>query len=433
MTVALLDINDSNLQLWHADRQLQSPGYALLEGKQYRFGNSARAAARLHPRQINTRFWWQLNTQALQPALGPARHTGDLVHAHLLDIHQQGGKPEEILLSVSSSLQRDQLALVLGIIQQCPFNAVGLVNRSVALASLYGGPGKLYHLEIQLHQAVISELAEGGGKVELQRSIPLPGCGLLQLQERLVEIIAAAFIRQTRFDPRRKAETEQLLYDALPGALRELQSASETNLEVNGYRARIVRSELEAAGKRLFNSAPEAMGVLTPGDRVIVDPLADLLPGLRNSIPQAEILATDALPKALNRHMDSLVQRNETLNFITALPSLTRESTAQRHSDREGDVPESRPTQEDPPAMATGEAPTHLLRGAIAQALEESGTELETGLELYCDHGHWLLRGDLVTQAQVNGNSYQPDAALKPGDTITSGADTTSVLIAVLP
>ena len=75
---------------------------------------------------------------------------------------------------------------------------MGLVNRSVALASAYPGPGKLYHLEIQLHQAVISELAESNGNVELRRVFPLPGCGLLQLQERLVEIIAAAFIKSLK-------------------------------------------------------------------------------------------------------------------------------------------------------------------------------------------------------------------------------------------
>ena len=38
MTVAILDINDSNLQLWQANTQVQSPGYALLEGGNYRFG-----------------------------------------------------------------------------------------------------------------------------------------------------------------------------------------------------------------------------------------------------------------------------------------------------------------------------------------------------------------------------------------------------------
>ena len=47
MRIALLDINDCGLQLWHGDTHLQSPGYALLDDQQYRFGAPARAAARL--------------------------------------------------------------------------------------------------------------------------------------------------------------------------------------------------------------------------------------------------------------------------------------------------------------------------------------------------------------------------------------------------
>src|SRR5690606_27732174 len=113
----------------------------------------------------------------------------------------EANKPDELLLAVSGSMQHEQLALLLGIVQQCPFTAVGLVNRSVALGSLYGQGGRLFHLEIQLHQAVISELAERDNQMELQRTVPLPGCGLLQLQERLVELISAEFVRQPRFDP----------------------------------------------------------------------------------------------------------------------------------------------------------------------------------------------------------------------------------------
>jgi hypothetical protein len=132
-TTALLDLNDTNLQLWHEDAVLQSPGYALLDGRQYTFGDTARSAARMRPWDINTRYWWQLNTEKLQPALGHARHTADLVHAHLLDIHARGGAPDELILAVPGSMARDQLALLLGIIGQCPFNAAALVNRSVLL------------------------------------------------------------------------------------------------------------------------------------------------------------------------------------------------------------------------------------------------------------------------------------------------------------
>ena len=57
MNVALLDTQDANLQLWQGGQALTSPGYAWLDGKDYQFGQAARASARLHPRSINTRYW----------------------------------------------------------------------------------------------------------------------------------------------------------------------------------------------------------------------------------------------------------------------------------------------------------------------------------------------------------------------------------------
>ena len=424
MTIAVLDIVDSNLQLWRGNSALQSPGYALLAGKQYQFGNEARASARLQPRNINTRFWWQLNTEALQPALGSARHTADLAHAHLLDIHQRGEALAELILAVSGSMQREQLALLLGIIEQCPFDAVGLVNRSVVLASLHGGPGRLFHLEIQLHQALVSELSESNGIVELQRSIPLPGCGLLQLQERLVEIIAAAFIRQTRFDPRRKADTEQALYDNLPEALRQLRHQGETNIEVNGYRARINRGELLAAGQRLFDSAPEAMGVLRADDRVLLDPLAALLPGLEDQFDTAELLAPEALQQAIASHETQLVQREQALTFVTALPCLAQPI------DPETPAP-AEPPVTDPP-VAAGPPPTHVLLADVARPLRAEGTDLGNGLSIYHNEGQWRLRGD-TSMAQVNDRPADETTALWRGDKVVQADGSEAVLIEVLP
>lgn len=421
MTVALLDINDSNLQLWHGSTHLQSPGYALLVDKQYRFGNPARAAARLQPRDINTRYWWQLSTEALQPALGPARHTGDLVHAQLQELHREGGQPQEVVLAVSGSMQRNQLALLLGIVQQCPFDAVGLVHRSVALGSLYGGAGRLFHLEVQLHQSVITELARRDGQIELQRTLPLPGAGLLQLQERLVEIIATAFIRQTRFDPRRKAITEQQLYDALPDALRALGRDKETNIEVSGYRAGINHGELLAAGQRLLDSVREAMGTPQPGDQVIADPLAGLLPGLAERLPGVQFLKGDGVRTALEMHLDRLVERGQALSFVTSLPCSA--------------APEAPPASEPAapaPVIEAKPAATHLLRGYRALPLASAGTRLGQGWELHRVSGGWQLRG-AGTGVLVNGAAAQPEQLLGGGDTLRVGDDPALLLIEVAP
>ena len=410
MTPALLDINDSNLQLWHGDRHQQSPGYALLRGGQYVYGNEARAAARLEPRNINTRYWWQLNTDALQPAFGPARHSADLVHGHLQALHREAGEPSEVILAVSGSLQREQLSLLLGIIQACPFEAVGLVNRSVALASPVAGHGRLFHLEIQLHQGSITELAADGDTVTALRTIPLPGCGLLQLQERLVETIAAAFIRQTRFDPRRKAGTEQALYDRLPHVLRDLQQRGETSLEVNGNRASINRRELVAAGQRLFTSAPEAMGVSQPDDRILLDPVAALLPGISEQLGGTQVLAAEALPASVISHLDRLVQRGEAQTFISTLPC-----TNQLIEPATGALEPAQPTP--PPEPAAGPAPTHLLRGSTATGLQPAGTDLGAGYTLHRDGEAWLVTGDNPAALAINGGAYNGQA-LGTGDAI---------------
>ncbi|CAA0091057.1 Uncharacterised protein [Halioglobus japonicus] len=428
MSIGLLDLNDSNLQLWHRDALVQSTGYALLQGGEYLFGAPARAAARLQPRDINTRFWWQLSTETLQPALGPARHTGDLVHAHLMELHAQANGPDELLLAVPGSMAHEQLALLLGIVQQCPFDAVGLVNRSVALGSLYSRGERLFHLEIQLHQAVISELADRGGQIELQRTIPLPGCGLLQLQERLVELISAEFVRQTRFDPRRKAATEQQLYDELPAALRALHTSAETNLDINGYQARVSRDQLQAAGKRLFDSAKETIGVLHPGDRVIADPLTALLPGLTTAFGQLDILQADDMHRALQLHESRLVQREQALSFITALPS---SSSPRKHSGASaGTFADTPDKPAPPPAPKPVCRATHLLTHHVAQPLIASGTALAQGCELYRSDEGWLLRG-ATAGTTVNRCPYQSGQTLDTGDIIDTGAGTTATLIEV--
>ena len=416
---ALLDLNDCNVQLVHGESHVQSPGYALLQGREYVFGVAAREAARLRPRDVNTRFWWQLGTEPLQPPLGPARHTADLVHAHLQGLHTEAGQPAEVILAVPGTLQREQLSLLLGIVQQCPFDAVGLINRSVALGSLYGGQRRLFHLELQLHQAVMAELTLRDDKVSLEHTAPLPGCGLLQLQERLVEVIATAFVRQTRFDPRRKADTEQQLYNALPQALRALQSAGETNLEVSHYRARIAREDLAVAAQRLFDAVRKTLRD-GDADTLVAEPVAALLPGLESAFPALEVVEEDAVCRALAAHGDDLVQRGEALGFVTTLPQLAlREKTAPARFQA---APES--------ATADESDPTHLLQDARARPLAAGGTALRDGWEIFRGEDGWQLRGG-EPRITVNGAEYEPGQRLRTGDEIGLGAQRFALLIEV--
>lgn len=414
MPPALLDLADSNLQLWHGDKHVQSPGYALLDKGTFVFGHDARRAARVRPRDINTQFWWRLGTEPLQPPLGHARHTGDLAHAHLNDLYARASEPGEVLFAVPGSMPHDQLSLLLGIAQQCPFEAAGLVNRSVALASLHGDQETVVHLELQLHQAMVYFIAVEDAAWSLDSQQSLPGCGLLQLQERLVETIAATFVRQARFDPRRKANSEQELYDALPRLLSTLQSQSETTIDVGGYQARIARAELVGCAERLRDGVLGAIGGQLRNSPVLVEPLTATLPGIGDWLDSLRVVGADDLQQALTLHAPSIAQTGQALSLVTTLPGL-------------GNA-EPRPVTQPPRTPAP--APTHLLVGHQARALAASGCDLVQGWRVHQANGKWCLAGDGAPPL-VNDREYVPGQTLASGDVIRIGEAYAAQLIEV--
>jgi hypothetical protein len=408
---ALLDILDSELRLWHDSRAVRSPGYALLNGDSYQYGEDARGHARRQPRNVNTRFWWQLGTRPLQPALGPARHTADLVHGHLLGLHEAAGKPGELVLAVPESLQKEQLSLLLGIVRACPFEAVGLANRSLLIAAAHDASGPTCHLELQLHQALLTRLDSDGSGLKVTGEQTLTDCGLLALQESLVEAIARSFIDSTRFDPRRQAETEQQLYDSLGSALAALRDADDTTLEVGGYRSRISYDALRAAGRRLHDSVARELGRNGDAPLLLVDPLVDLLPGFSEGFPGARVASSRDLPAALAVHEDRIVQPGEALHLVRALPMAagSRRETAPSTTDAAGAAGAAGAASTDP-------EPTHLLAGGRARPLRDRAP-LADGWSLVRGEGGWLLAPGRGT-ATVNDGPWN-GAVLAAGDRLT--------------
>ncbi len=348
MTTAILDINDANLSLWQDQNEvLRSPGYALLEGNSYSFGESARSQARLRPRQVNHRFWSQLDVEVLTPAFGPSRHSADLVHAHLLEIHAAAGQPAQLMITAPGSLRLDQLALLLGIIEQCPFDAIGLVDRAVAAAASTAVGPYNWHVELQLHQALLTGISCQAGLLLRDKVVPIPGCGWLAIQDSLAKAIADAFIQQTRFDPRRQAATEQALYDHLPTLLEKLQSEPEYNMELGGHRARVERSLLAASCEKHYQRI--IRGLQAQAGQVLLGPSLARLPDIMQHLPAATAVAESAISTAIAENLDAIQGDAEGLHFITSLPAGSSASPAEKS------VPEP-VTQPEPTAAAAPES-----------------------------------------------------------------------------
>ncbi len=386
MTLPVLDINDASLGLWRdGEMALSSPGYALLEGNSYRFGEAARELARLQPRQINHRYWSRLDTEALTPAFGPSRHTADLVHAHLLAIHEAGGRPEKMVLAAPGSLQHDQLALLLGIIEQCPFSVAGLVDRAVAATASQPVGDYNWHVELQLNQALLTGMRCTDGTLVRDTMVPIPGSGWLAFQESLARAVAQAFIRQTRFDPRHSARDEQALFDALPGILQKLVSASETNVEFDGRQARVERSSLAEA---CDNHYQRILNTVSAGDaRVFLGGTLLALPSLLDRVPAAVQCDAAAVSAGVANQRDQVLADDTGIRFITSLPAAAAAIQA--------DTPDLQPT------------PTE--ESAIEQ-FEPSRCQIEF------NGGEMRIQPTSGPAPALNGQPLMAQAALQEGD-----------------
>jgi len=412
---AVLDLHDTALKIWQGDDEIASPGYAWFDGSRLRFGLPALRTQRRTPREVNTRFWSQLGTAPLSPALGKARHTADLAHQHLQELYEAAGRPDSVLLAVSGSLSRDQLSLLLGIIEHLPFSVAGLVHRSALLASashLEQG----FHVELQLHQSLVTRFDSEGAQVVVSGSQALPGEGLLALQDRLATVIAGAFVAQTRFDPLRSADTEQALYDQLPDALTTLEERGEAHVGINGYDARVTQDDLASIGAAYTQALAPLLDAESP---LLLEAPLDRLPGL-------------ATGRAANR-IDNSTLAATALQFIAQLKQSPDNLTLQRRVPRDPQSASSL-TDQNPqpptPEQQAGQRPSHWLSAGVAKPLSNAALS-DRGIVLTDIDQGLVLAGPVPRDLTVNGRPADAGQVLCAGDVIADDLGFHTQLIAV--
>lgn len=279
----LLDCNDASLRLWQDGEETWSPGIAWFADGRYIFGELAWQQARRAPRDINNRFWHRLSTQPLSPALGPARHTADLVHAHLEAL--LGDLGGDVTLAIPGAMEAGQLSLLLGILQTLPATATQVVHRSALIGAAMGQ--SCAHVELHLHQASITAVTIENGRAIAGETQLMPGHGLLGLMDDLAERIGEQFVAQTRFDPQRRAETEQALYEQIPSLLRSLAAQGEVSCTVEGHTARIAADALRPVGAAFSRALVPLLPATS--SHVALDTLLSGLPGLQLDQPVSTV------------------------------------------------------------------------------------------------------------------------------------------------
>lgn len=336
------------------------PGVAILEDQATLTGAEALQRVRMKPLLAHTNFWRGLSTQPLTRPSRIAGTTADVAFAQaekLLGRFKQDN--ESVLLAVPAGYNREQLGLLLGVINETGVRVAGLVDAALAACSLQPSPARLLHLDLELHQALLTVLEYSGGEhTGLKRSryeIALRH-GLLGLQQTLVQFIAENFVRKTRFDPLHDASTEQRLVDQLPAWLAELQQAETITLSFQ-FGERNLQLEIERA-QLIAAAEPHYLELLrlVQGARVAGMPIelrvshrVASMPGLLDRFKTLRDCVIQVLPSAAGAmgalQYEAAVRRPaDSLALVYQLPVPRVENEETQAADFEATPPQLRPT-----------------------------------------------------------------------------------------
>jgi hypothetical protein len=292
MRTCVIEINDAAITASDGETVLlESPGYAIVERDQVLVGKAALRRTRLNPRATYDRFWNQLSLDRLSRRYDKVQHHADLAYHHLAAVWNAiKSDVDEVIFAVPGTFSKKQLGLLLGVAKACAIPAVGLVDAALAAASQANGSGTLWHVDIQLHHTVLTQL-HAGARLERVNVHTIPRTGLITMREAWMNAIADAFVRDARFDPTQLAHTEQALYDRLPSWLACLEAENYATLELQTghatHRINLHRERLIQMTARLYQEIGQHVNSrLRPGEStmLLISHRLAQLPGLYEAL-----------------------------------------------------------------------------------------------------------------------------------------------------
>jgi len=155
---------------------------------------------------------------------------------HLSELKEQNNI-KKLVLVVPSHYQSSNLQLLLGIAQSLEINVTAIVNGALlSLNNKLNSDGRVVHLDVQLHQTVVSFIDVSSGIAKLGDVEIIQGVGIQAMYDGLLKTLQTHFIQNDRFDPLHNAETEQQLFDNLSDIALQVNQSAKTvvNVEFQG-------------------------------------------------------------------------------------------------------------------------------------------------------------------------------------------------------
>ena len=294
MAFAAIELNDAALSLARDGVLLaRIPGFVLVDGDRLSVGDEAQSRARLEPRMVSSRFWERLGDESVLPG-GAGLRNADLARAHLAHAWQSAGADVEgLVIAVPGDFDRMRLGLVLGIAAQLELPGCAMVDSALPACLATRDTSLVVHVGMYLHRSVVSvvELGERACRIACRS---LDGFGTIGVYERLIDRVRDRFVSSSRFDPLHRAESEQAIYDRLPGWVELLNVRDSITIEIQAADARAFR--IEFSRELVVDCARDLHAALgravreSSGDRsftLVLDAEAARLPGLARHLASA--------------------------------------------------------------------------------------------------------------------------------------------------
>ncbi len=430
-TPFLIELQDHNICVRSQYEVIaRSPGFANIVGAVPVFGEAARSQARQHPRHSFNNFWSQLSLDPLNIKNRHFRHTADLAYSHLNSLTKDLSMEHGAVLAVPANYTRAQLAVLLGVAKQWAFATVGLVDLALlqAAGAIDANSSDSIVIDLQLHQTVLSSFRKIDGHLVKDRVVQIPFAGLLALQDAWLNMITDEFIRQSRFDPQRDAESEQYIVNQLGKLLTSSHNHNELLLEINlkgtVHQAHLTFSQFEQKALPIFERINQELDALrNPATALHVASAHVNLPGLNRAIPGLVALDDEHAVAACLRYLAHIRRAPDSLQLITRLPLAPAAA------------PGNIPTLTRVPTHVLFQHKAHVLPmgrltiGAAAAALESARVMPLTiggfsgAVALVRSNRGLQLELHTAAPVLVNGHSVQNGQTLVMGDTLQLGTN----------
>jgi hypothetical protein len=382
-----LELNDAQLILAapagaEAPRIVaRAPGVACVTDAEVLTGEVAARQAKLQPQRTYHRFWQDLAADPLGRTHRPQLSSADLAFEQLRTLLAATDDAEHrLMLAVPAGYSREQLGLLLGIASEAGVVETGLVDAALAACALTPVPVHVLHLELHRLRVVVTAVEQEGRGARRAR-FELDGAwGWQRLEQLCIGIVAGNFVKQTRFDPLYRAQTEQMLADGVAGWLQLLHTSESVPIalatDTEKPETELTRAQWLSAAEPCYAALMQLVQSARPAGRHLelrVGHMAQALPGLIDRLRELNSCDVTLLPEGASaigalRHHQAIL-RGATPALVCELPLELRGAPA---------TPEAAP-----PKSRAGARATHVLCGGRAWPLLESplviGTQVPAG------------------------------------------------------